>query len=151
MEGVELPPAENGYKDDDILLIGQYDGCNASIISSDDDDQVQSNLIPVVQPIRRKTQPKQNVKHRNVKTLKRSNKVIEALDLPSVINLNPRGVYNKVGEFHTLVNELAVDLVFMSESWERENLTLDHIIDLDNYQPLSLMIKSTMWRISQTA
>ena len=142
MEGAELPPAENRFKDDNILLIDQFDGCNASIISSDD-DLGQSNPIPVAKPIRRKTQPKQHVKPRNVKTLKRSNKVIEALDLPSVINLNPRSVYNKVGEFHTLVNELAVDLVFMSESWERENLHLDQIIDLDNYQVISNVYQRT--------
>ena len=40
-------------------------------------------------------------------------------------------------EFHQLVTELSVDLIFMSESWERESLTLDQIIDLDNYQVIS--------------
>ena len=57
--------------------------------------------------------------------------------MPTVINLNPRSVYNKVNEFHSLVSELEVDLVFMSESWERESLTLDQIIDLDNYKVIS--------------
>ena len=71
------------------------------------------------------------------KRVKRSNKVLEALELPSVLNLNPRSVYNKVDEFHTLVKELKVDLLFMSESWERENLTLDNIIKLENYQVIS--------------
>ena len=71
------------------------------------------------------------------KRVKRSNKVLEALDLPSVLNLNPRSVYNKVDEFHSLVQELQVDLLFMSESWERENKTLDKIIKLDNYQVIS--------------
>ena len=59
------------------------------------------------------------------------------MDLPTIINLNPRSVYNKVDEFHTLVLELSADLVFMSESWERENLTLNQIINLENYQVIS--------------
>ena len=62
---------------------------------------------------------------------------MEALELPTVLNLNPRSVYNKVDEFHTLVEELQVDCLFMSESWERENLTLDKIINLENYQVIS--------------
>ena len=72
-----------------------------------------------------------------MKTIKRSNKNLQALDLPSVINLNPRSIYNKKNEFHTLVNELSVSLIFMSESWERENETLDEIIELENYEVIS--------------
>jgi hypothetical protein len=51
--------------------------------------------------------------------------------------LNPRSVYNKISEFHTLVSELQVDLVCMLESWERESLTLDEIIDLEDHQVIS--------------
>ena len=72
-----------------------------------------------------------------MKSVKRSNKSLEALELPSVMNLNPRSIYNKIDEFHTLVSELEVDLVCMSESWEREGLTLDQIITLENYQVIS--------------
>ena len=53
-------------------------------------------------------------------TVVRSNNVIEAFSLPTVINLNPRSVYNKIDEFHALVQEEDVDIVVMSESWERE-------------------------------
>ena len=60
-----------------------------------------------------------------------------------MINLNPRSVYNKVNEFHSLVSELSVDLIFMSESWERESLTLDQIIDLENYQVISNVYQRT--------
>ena len=54
-----------------------------------------------------------------------------------MINLNPRSVYNKVDEFHSLVTELDADLIFMSESWERENLTLNQVINLENHQVIS--------------
>ena len=45
---------------------------------------------------------------------------MHALDLPSIINLIPRSVYNKIDEFHSLVEEEVADIIFMSESWERE-------------------------------
>ena len=61
-------------------------------------------------------------KYNNI-TVKKSNNVFQALNLPTVINLNPRSVYNKINEFHTLVQEEDIDIVFMSESWERENKT----------------------------
>ena len=37
-------------------------------------------------------------------TIKRSNKLLEALSLPTIVNLNPRSIYNKVDEFHTFVS-----------------------------------------------
>ena len=55
------------------------------------------------------------------------------MDLPTIINLNPRSVYNKIDEFHALVEEEDVDIVFMSESWERENKTLHEIIHLEDH------------------
>ena len=51
--------------------------------------------------------------------------------------MNPRSVYNKVDEFHAFVEEENVDILFMSESWERENLQLDQIIHLDNHTIIS--------------
>ena len=54
-----------------------------------------------------------------------------------MINLNPRSVYNKQNEFHTRVSELSVDLICISESWERENQTLEEIIHLEDYQVIS--------------
>ena len=70
-------------------------------------------------------------------TIVRSNNVIQALDLPVVVNLNPRSVYNKIDEFHTLVQEEDVDIIFMSESWERESKTLKEIINLEDHIVIS--------------
>lgn len=84
-----------------------------------------------------KNQPK-NIRNRNnVKVIKRSNKLIQALDLPTICNLNPRSVYNKIDEFHNFVKEEVVDLLFMSESWEREDLTLDKIVNLEDHTVIS--------------
>ena len=65
--------------------------------------------------------------------VKRINKVYQALNLPKVLNVNPRSIYNKLNEFVTFVDEEQIDLVCMSESWERENLTLENVIDIDFY------------------
>ena len=55
----------------------------------------------------------------NLKTIKRSNKVLEALALPTLSNLNPRSLYNKINEFQEFVLSEDVDIVFLSETWER--------------------------------
>ena len=64
----------------------------------------------------------------------KQDKISQALSLPVLCNMNPRSVYNKIEEFHTFVKEELVDAIFMSESWERENLTLDQIIELEDYE-----------------
>ena len=69
--------------------------------------------------------------------IKRSNKLIQALNLPTVMNVNPRSVYNKVNEFHAFVEEEEIDCVFMSESWERPNQPLEEIIHLPNHVVIS--------------
>ena len=59
------------------------------------------------------------------------------MSLPSICNLNPRSVYNKVEEFHEFVRSEDIDIVFMSESWERENKVLEEIISLDDHEVFS--------------
>ena len=58
----------------------------------------------------------------------KNDKVKVASMLPIICNVNPRSIYNKVEEFHTLVEQEDIDLVFLSESWEREGLPLKDII-----------------------
>ena len=79
----------------------------------------------------------------NLTVIKRDNRVTQALDLPTICNLNPRSVYNKCDEFHTFVEQEEVDVVFMSESWERNNLHLDQIIKLDNHTIISNVSQRT--------
>ena len=82
-------------------------------------------------------------KNKNLTVIKRNNKLTQALDLPTICNLNPRSVYNKVDEFHTFVEQESVDLLFMSESWERDNLTLDKIIKLEDHTIISNVSQRT--------
>ena len=68
---------------------------------------------------------------------------MQALELPVIANLNPRSVYNKIDEFHEFVKEESVDLLFMSESWEREHLKLEDIIHLENHAVISNVYQRT--------
>ena len=74
---------------------------------------------------------------KNLVVIKRSNKVVQALNLPKVLNLNPRSIYNKINEFTTFVDEEEIDLILLSESWEREELTLNEVINLENHKIIS--------------
>ena len=67
----------------------------------------------------------------------KQNRTTQALDLPVLCNINPRSVYNKCEEFNTFVKEEQCDVIFISESWERENLTLDKIINLEDHTVFS--------------
>ena len=79
-------------------------------------------------------QQRKNRKIRNLTVVKRSNKAYQALYLPKVPNLNPCSIYNKISEFSTFVDEEEIDLICMSESWERQNLQLNDVIKLPDYK-----------------
>ena len=57
--------------------------------------------------------------------------------------MNPRSVYNKVEEFHAFMEEEMVDLLLMSESFERENLKLKEIIKLEDHEVISNVYQRT--------
>ena len=46
-------------------------------------------------------------------------------------------MYNKINEFPTLVKQEDIYVVFMSESWEREDCTLDQIVTLEDHTIVS--------------
>ena len=94
--------------------------------------------IPTVNNLNRVSKPTgEGQNKRNLTIIKRSNKLIQALNLPNVMNVNPRSIYNKIQEFHTFVKEESIDCVFMSESWERPDHPLNEIINLPNHEVIS--------------
>ena len=64
------------------------------------------------------------------------------MQLPVVVNLNPRSVYNKAEEFKTMMEQLEVGVCFMSESWDRDSLGLEEIVKMDGYR----IIKNVLQR-----
>ena len=78
-----------------------------------------------------------------MKNVFKPNKFLQALHLPVIANLNPRSIYNKLDEFHEFIKEESVDLLFMSESWEREHLKLEDVIHLENHEVISNVYQRT--------
>ena len=70
----------------------------------------------------------------NLITIRRSNKLIQALNLPKVLVLNPRSVYNKLLQLKTFIVEHDIDVICLSESWEREDLPLDKVLHIENHE-----------------
>ena len=85
----------------------------------------------------RKDRNKKRENYKNLIVIKPSNKLIQALSLPKVLNINPRSIYNKHVEFVTFVKEEIVDLICMSESFEREDLPLEELIKIENFRVIS--------------
>ena len=73
----------------------------------------------------------------NLVIVKRSNKVVQALNLPKVLNLNPHSAMNKIDELKTFIEEEAIDCAFISESHDRENKKLEENLQLDDHVIIS--------------
>ena len=117
--------------------IPQCDG-NISLSSSFDDDNCTVPLyIPVV--ISQSRQKSEVIRRLPPvrKTLRRNNMILQSVELPVVINLNPRSIYNKTEDFRLILEQYSADCLTISESWERDNLSLSELLDLENYQIFS--------------
>ena len=67
-----------------------------------------------------------------LKTVKRNNIIYQASNLPIVININPRSIYNKTEDFKLVLEQYEADIVCLSETWERENLSLEELLNLED-------------------
>ena len=86
-----------------------------------------------------KVKPKKTYikKHRTNITIKRSNKVVQALSLPTCANLNPRSMNNKKEQFKTLVEEEDLDVIFISETHEQLSKPLAETLVMENFTVIS--------------
>ena len=73
------------------------------------------------------------------KTIKRSNLKLQSAVLPVVMNINPRSIYNKCDEFSLLLEQYAAEVICVSESFERDNLPLDKLLKLEDYEIISMV------------
>ena len=90
--------------------------------------------IPVIITNRQPTLPQCERVPTRVIINHQSKKLLTATQLPIVINLNPRSVYNKQNEFKTMMEQLDVDVCCISESWDRDNMGLEQVIQMEGYQ-----------------
>ena len=94
--------------------------------------------IPVHISVYRNEQPIQHPRRLPVrKTIRRNNLVLQSMELPVVMNINPRSIYNKTEEFHLLLEQYEADVICISESWDRDNLPLKELLDLDDFEVIT--------------
>ena len=58
---------------------------------------------------------------------------MEASHLPKIVICNPRSVYNKSNQLKHFILEEEVDVMCLSETWERVEKPLSTVIDIDGY------------------
>ena len=118
----------NSTKISDIVQLDGNISLNISLTSHQN-----NNKIPVIKSNRPTVFPTPKRKA-FYKTIRRNNLVFQALNLPSVMNINPRSIYNKADEFSTLVEQYQSEVIFMSETWDRVTQPLEQIIKIENYK-----------------
>ena len=60
--------------------------------------------------------------------------MLKASSLPLVAVLNCRSLYNKSDNFKKFLNELGIEVSIISESWEREEMSLENLLNMTNYK-----------------
>ena len=100
--------------------------CDGNITLKADESENRQTISTVITSNRPDEPSYQNkelkYQKRNLLTIKRSNKVVEASRLPVVINLNPRSLYNKASEFSTLIEQTEAGVCCISETWDRSHI-----------------------------
>ena len=51
--------------------------------------------------------------------------------------LNPRSIFSRTNGLSTMINQYKLNIVGISESWERDNLRLTEIIQIENYKVIT--------------
>ena len=102
------------------------------------------NQIPVHITLQRKNPATVVIRPKPVrKIVRRNNKILKAIKLPKVMNLNPRSIYNKAEEFCLLLDMYETDICFMSETWDRADKPLEDIIKKENYKIIKNPVQRT--------
>ena len=100
------PPSYVSFNPEEI--IPQYDGNETLDLSTDYQEYFS---IPVLITDRPKSQKNQlGTNRNNLITIRRNNKYLEAANLPTIITLNPRSLYNKQSCFRTLIDQTEADV-----------------------------------------
>ena len=116
--------------------IVQLDG-NTSFLPNESENQRADDYIQIPVHISQTRQSRVSSDGGRVpirKVIIRNNSLLHALHLPSVMNINPRSIYNKADEFLTLVEQYESQVIFMSETWDRINQPIENLIKLENYK-----------------
>ena len=115
----------------DIIL--QVDGADSVSTKSENSDKDTSDLdYETDDELDVDTNPYVKSPHQKVNF--RNKKVLQAMSLPLVSVLNARSLYNKVNNFKLFLSELGIEVAIVSETWERQDLSLKDLLMLKDYK-----------------
>ena len=97
---------------------GSVESESSEVTEYDTDDELEPERSPI------SISPK-------AKPSRRTQKILQASSLPLISVLNSRSLYNKNENFKTLINELGIEAAIVSESWEREEIPLKNLLQLN--------------------
>ena len=90
---------------------------------NDTDYETDEEVEPMIVPM-----------HMNHISSKRMN---NATSLPLICVANARSLYNKSTNFKHILHELGVEIALISETWEREELSLEDLLNLQQFKVIS--------------
>ena len=97
------------------------DSDDSNVTEYNTDDEIEADVTPIsITPTK--------------KPSKRKLKVLSASSLPLVAVLNARSLYNKAENFKIFMKELGVEVGIISETWERDEISLQNLLELQNYK-----------------
>ena len=97
------------------------DSDDSNVTEYNTDDEIEADVTPIsITPTK--------------KPSKRKLKVLSASSLPLVAVLNARSLYNKAENFKIFMKELGVEVGIISETWERDEISLQKLLELQNYK-----------------
>ena len=145
--GTSLPEVDNTLPDISSCTVSDIYQLDGNVTFLDDSQirqagaELEPNLaysIPVHISEFRNEQPSKGITRVPVrKTIKRNNVILQSMELPVVMNLNPRSIYNKTEDFYVLLEQYQAEVICISESWEREDLPLKELLELEDFEVLT--------------
>ena len=107
---------------------------------SDDDTEYETDdeVDPIVDPPIFTAVPNQNISSNEPIQLEiLTPNQEQSSSLPLCMMLNARSLYNKAENFRNLLYQICPDLSIISETWEREKLSIEDIISSEQFEVIS--------------
>jgi len=86
-----------------------------------------------------------SVDRRNFIRIKQNQTLAEASNLPVLVTLNRRSLYNKLEQFYTLIEQIEAGMCFISETWDRSHrkkaVMLSDCIEIEGYRSEMVFIE----------
>ena len=95
------------------------------------------NLIKLRGKINMFQNQRNKIRNHDISKIQKPRNIIQALQLPKLLNLNPRSAMNKLESITRFIEEENIDVAFISETHERENKRLEDHMKLDTHTIIS--------------